>query len=105
MEGFGRVPVSVAFSPTTTHMFIGFKAGGVRIYPEGGDTLVAAIYDDCVDMEDEVRQALFLALGLFVRVLKILHRIGSNESEKSQTHRIGEKKTYCCIYVLNRIKR
>ncbi|CAM9610829.1 unnamed protein product, partial [Ectocarpus sp. 12 AP-2014] len=54
LEGFGRVPVSVAFSPTTTHMFIGFKAGGVRIYPEGGDTLVAAIYDDCVDMEDEV---------------------------------------------------
>ena len=30
LEGFGRVPVSVDFSPVTDHMFIGFKAGGVR---------------------------------------------------------------------------
>lgn len=54
LEGFGRVPVSVAFSPTSSHMFIGFKAGEVRIYPEGGDTTVAAVYDSCVDMEDTV---------------------------------------------------
>lgn len=54
LEGFGRVPVSVAFSPTSSHMFIGFKAGEVRIYPDGGDTLVAAIYDSCVDMEPDV---------------------------------------------------
>lgn len=54
LEGFGRVPVSVVFSPTSSHMFIGFKAGEVRIYPDGGDTLVAAIYDSCVDMESDV---------------------------------------------------
>lgn len=54
LEGFGRVPVSVAFSPTSSHMFIGFKAGEVRIYPDGGDTLVAAVYDSCVDMEPDV---------------------------------------------------
>lgn len=55
LEGFGRVPVSLAFSPTTSHLFIGFKAGEVRIYPDGGDTLLASIYDSCVDMEPDVR--------------------------------------------------
>lgn len=55
LEGFGRVPVSVAFSPTSSHMFIGFKSGEVRIYPEGGDTLLAAVYDSCVDIEETVR--------------------------------------------------
>ena len=55
LEGFGRVPVSVNFSPVTDHMFIGFKAGGVRIYPDGGSTTYAATYDPCVDMEDDVR--------------------------------------------------
>eukprot|EP00903_Cladosiphon_okamuranus_P014013 g13031.t1 len=54
LEGFGRVPVSVVFSPTSSHMFIGFKAGQVRIYPDGGDTLLAANYDSCVDMEPDV---------------------------------------------------
>lgn len=54
LEGFGEVPVSVVFSPTTSHMFIGFKAGQVRIYPDGGDTLVAALFDSCVDIEDNV---------------------------------------------------
>lgn len=58
LEGFGRVPVSVAFSPASSHMFMGFKAGEVRIYPDGGDTLVAAVYDSCVDMEDKVRSRL-----------------------------------------------
>lgn len=79
LEGFGRVPVSVVFSPTTTHMFIGFKAGGVRIYPDGGDTQVATNYDDCVDMEDEVRQTSLFALALTsVRVLKRLHSDRTN---------------------------
>lgn len=55
LEGFGRVPVSVDFSPVSDHMFIGFKAGAVRIYPDGGETEAAAVYDTCVDMEDNVR--------------------------------------------------
>lgn len=54
LEGFGRVPVSVDFSPVSDHMFIGFKAGAVRIYPDGGATEAAAVYDDCVDMEEDV---------------------------------------------------
>lgn len=56
LEGFGRVPVSVEFSPVSDHMFMGFKAGGVRIYPDGGNTEAAAVYDSCVDIEDEVGQ-------------------------------------------------
>lgn len=55
LEGFGRVPVSVEFSPVSDHMFMGFKAGGVRIYPDGGSSEAAAVYDSCIDMEDEVR--------------------------------------------------
>ena len=55
LEGFGRVPVSVEFSPVTDHMFIGFRAGEVRIYPDGGSTTYAATYDSCVDMDDDVR--------------------------------------------------
>ena len=55
LEGFGRVPVSVDFSPVSDHMFIGFKAGGVRIYPDGGSTTYADKYDSCLDMEDDVR--------------------------------------------------
>ena len=55
LEVFGRVPVSVDFSLVTDHMFIGFKAGGVRIYPDGGSTTYAATYDSCVDMEDDMR--------------------------------------------------
>lgn len=62
LEGFGRVPVSVVFSSTTSHMFIGFKAGEVRIYPDGGDTLLASIYDSCVDMEPDVRFRLLLSV-------------------------------------------
>lgn len=58
LEGFGRVPVSVDFSAVSDHMFIGFKAGVVRIYPDGGGTEVAAVYDTCVDMEDDVREFL-----------------------------------------------
>lgn len=55
LEGFGRVPVSVAFSPTSSHMFIGFKSGEVRIYPDGGDTEQAAVYESCVEIEETVR--------------------------------------------------
>lgn len=55
LEGFGRMPVSVDFSSVSDHMFIGFKAGAVRIYPDGGATEAAAVYDTCVDMEDNVR--------------------------------------------------
>lgn len=62
LEGFGRVPVSVDFSAVSDHMFIAFKAGAVRIYPEGGATEVAAVFDTCVDMEEDVREL----LGLFL---------------------------------------
>lgn len=55
LEGFGTVPVSVDFSRVSEHMFIGFKAGAVRIYPDGGATEQAAVFDVCVDMEEEVR--------------------------------------------------
>lgn len=55
LEGFGIVPVSVEFSSVSEHMFIGFKAGAVRIYPDGGATEQAAEFDFCVDMEEEVR--------------------------------------------------
>lgn len=55
LEGFGKVPVSVDFSKTTDHMFIGFKAGAVRIYPDGGDSEAAFVYDTCVDIEEDVR--------------------------------------------------
>lgn len=55
LEGFGRVPVSVDFSPVSEHMFIAFKAGQVRIYPDGGATEQAAVYDSCIEMEEEVR--------------------------------------------------
>lgn len=54
LEGFGSVPVSVVFSPTSSHMFIGFKAGEVRIYPDGGETEAAAVYESCVLMEEDV---------------------------------------------------
>lgn len=67
LEGFGEVPVSVVFSPTTSHMFIGFKSGQVRIYPDGGDTLVAAVFDSCVDIEDDVSE---IYLGTAVVVLQ-----------------------------------
>lgn len=55
LEGFGKVPVSVDFSAVSDHMFIGFKAGIVRIYPDGGATEAAAVFDDCVDIEEDVR--------------------------------------------------
>lgn len=54
LEGFGFVPVSVQFSPVSEHMFIGFKEGQVRIYPDGGETEAAAVFDSCVAIEDEV---------------------------------------------------
>lgn len=54
LEGFGTVPVSVQFSPVSNHMFIGFKAGEVRIYPDGGETETAAVFDSCLDIQDEV---------------------------------------------------
>lgn len=60
LEGFGSVPVSVQFSPVSQHMFMGFKAGAVRIYPDGGDTEAAAVFDFCVDMEEEVRGSGYL---------------------------------------------
>lgn len=62
LEGFGRVPVSVDFSAVSDHMFIGFKAGVVRIYPDGGATEVAAVFDTCVDMEEDVRELLGCSL-------------------------------------------
>lgn len=57
LEGFGTVPVSVEFSTVSDHMFIGFKAGEVRIYPDGGATEAAAVFDSCVAIEDEVCDA------------------------------------------------
>lgn len=63
LEGFGTVPVSVQFSPVSEHMFIGFKEGEVRIYPDGGETEAAAVFDSCVDIEDEVRMQLFSVMG------------------------------------------
>lgn len=55
LEGFGRVPVSVDFSPVSEHMFIAFKEGEVRVYPDGGDTMFAPDFTPCLDMDDEVR--------------------------------------------------
>lgn len=63
LEGFGSVPVSVVFSPTSSHMFMGFKAGEVRIYPDGGETEAAAVFDSCVLMEEDVRELVFFDRG------------------------------------------
>lgn len=74
LEGFGMVPVSVDFSAVSDHMFIAFKAGAVRIYPDGGATEVAAVFDTCVDMEEDVRGL----LGLFL-VSRSHHASSCNE--------------------------
>lgn len=55
LEGFGSAPVSVEFSPVSSHMFMGFKAGAVRIYPDGAETDVAEQFYFCFDIEDQVR--------------------------------------------------
>lgn len=55
LQAFGMVPVSVEFSPVSDHMFMAFKQGIVRIYPDGSATEDSALYDLCVDVEDEVR--------------------------------------------------
>lgn len=59
LEGFGSAPVSVEFSPVSPHMFMGFKAGAVRIYPEGADTNLAEQFHFCIDIEDQVRVEAF----------------------------------------------
>lgn len=64
LEGFGSIPVSVEFSPISNHMFMAFKAGEVRIYPDGADTEAAAVFVSCVDIEDEVRAELTILAGL-----------------------------------------
>lgn len=56
LEGFGELPVSVDFSPVSEHMFVGFKPGIVRIYPDGPATEQAVVFDECVDMKETVRR-------------------------------------------------
>lgn len=60
LEGYGSAPVSVEFSPVSPHMFMGFKAGAVRIYPEGADTDFAEQFYFCFEMEDQVRVAAYI---------------------------------------------
>ena len=84
LEGFGRVPVSVDFSAVSDHMFIAFKAGAVRVYPDGGETEMAAVFDTCVDMEEDVRE--LLAARVFLALFAHEMSQAINEYLKVLTH-------------------